>query len=158
VCWRLDIVQPGKAPPRKRRRVVRRNVDESILESQLKTERMEDNPAFAIVVGEQMVCCDGVISDICSNAKFKDMDLFSFRTELRERFFNALSSVSTNFNVQGSPSIRDVLTRKHPPGRSAHVNCIVPSVPTEMHPVIFDSIDASAIRSAALRVTGSAWS
>jgi hypothetical protein len=54
---------------------------------------MEENPAFAIV-GEQMVCCDGVISDICSNAKFisvlKDMDLFSIRTELRERFFNAL--------------------------------------------------------------------
>ena len=45
---------------------------------------------------------------------------------------------------------------KHPQGEQANAECILPSDPEDIHPVIFDSIDASAIRSAALRTTGSA--
>lgn len=93
---RLDIVQPGRPAARKRRRVARKGVDTSAIESQLKAERnkfLEENPALAIV-GEQMVCPDGVISEICSSAKYisvvKDMDLFCLRTELKERFFNVI--------------------------------------------------------------------
>jgi hypothetical protein len=55
-----------------------------------------------------------------------------------------------------SPSVRDTLINKHPQGQRAHPECIVPSLPEEIHPVMFDSIDANAIRSASLRTTGSA--
>ena len=55
-----------------------------------------------------------------------------------------------------SPSVRDTLINKHPQGQRAHPECIVPSPPQEIHPVVFDSIDANAIRSASLRTTGSA--
>lgn len=99
---RLDITQPGRPAPRKRRRVVRRVVDESGIKLQLQAERkkfMEENPSLAIV-GEQMVCPDGVIREICSSAKYisvvKDMDLFFLRTELKERFFNVIISYVVN--------------------------------------------------------------
>ena len=52
-----------------------------------------------------------------------------------------------------SPSVRDTLINKHPQGQRAHPECIVPSPPQEIHPVVFD---ANAIRSASLRTTGSA--
>lgn len=91
---RLDILQPGRPAPRKRRRVVRKVVNPKTIEIQLKAERMkfmDENLAWA-VVGKQMVCPDGVISAISSSAKYinvvKDMDLFFLRTELKERFYN----------------------------------------------------------------------
>ena len=59
-------------------------------------------------------------------------------------------------NAPGSPSVRDVLNSKHPPGQRAYAEYILPSDPQVVHPVVFDSIDASVIRSAALRTTGSA--
>ena len=59
-------------------------------------------------------------------------------------------------NTPSSPLVKDVLTSKHPAGQRAHVNCILPSAPGDVHPVVFDSIDATTIRSAALRITGSA--
>ena len=55
-----------------------------------------------------------------------------------------------------SPTVRDVLNSKHPQGQHLNPACIIPSTPQEVHPVIFESLDASAIRSAALRTTGSA--
>jgi len=56
----------------------------------------------------------------------------------------------------GSPLVRDVLTSKHPAGQGAHANCIFPDVPADVHPVLFKSINANAIRSYSLRITGSA--
>ena len=54
-----------------------------------------------------------------------------------------------------SPSVRDILISKHSPGQRAHPECISSSLPEETHPVVFESIDANAIRSASLRTTGS---
>ena len=59
-------------------------------------------------------------------------------------------------NTTGSPSVRDVLVSKHPTGQRANAHCILTSSPSETHPVIFESIDAKAIRSAVLNTTGSA--
>ena len=59
-------------------------------------------------------------------------------------------------NTTGSPLVRDVLVSKHPTGQRANAHCIHPSTPSETHPVIFESIDAKAIRSAVLNTTGSA--
>ena len=49
-----------------------------------------------------------------------------------------------------------MLISKHPSGRGAQANSILPSAPKEAHPVIFKSIDAKVICSDALRITGSA--
>ena len=55
-----------------------------------------------------------------------------------------------------SLSVKDVLISKHPPAQPVHHDCVLPEDPQEPHPIIFDSIDANAIRSAALRVNGAA--
>ena len=55
-----------------------------------------------------------------------------------------------------SSSVREVLISKHPPSQSAHSNCIIPGEPQDPHPIIFESLDASTIRSAALKVGGAA--
>ena len=64
-------------------------------------------------------------------------------------------SVPTHPN---SPIVRDVLISKHLPGQKVHSGSIIPIEPDDPHQVtcIFDSIDGNVIRSAALRVTGSA--
>ena len=54
------------------------------------------------------------------------------------------------------PTVRDILKSKHPRGQYAHAECIIPSTTQDVHPVVFDSIDANAIRSTALQTTGSA--
>ena len=59
-------------------------------------------------------------------------------------------------NSPDSPTVRDMLYSKHPQGQYAHAECIIPSALQDVHPVIFESIDANAIRSAALQTTGSA--
>ena len=59
-------------------------------------------------------------------------------------------------NNPDSPTVGDILKSKHPQGQYAHAECIIPSAPQDVHLVIFNSIDANAIRSAALRTTGSA--
>ena len=59
-------------------------------------------------------------------------------------------------NNSDSPTVRDTLNNKHPQGQHAHAECIIPSAPQDVHPVVFDSIYANIIRSAALRTTGSA--
>ena len=55
-----------------------------------------------------------------------------------------------------SPTVKDVLNSKHPQGQHLNPAFILPSAPQEVHPVIFESLDAGAIRSAALRTSGSA--
>ena len=55
-----------------------------------------------------------------------------------------------------SSTVRDVLISKHPPAQPAHPNCIIEEEPQKLYPIIFESLDASSICSAALRVTGAA--
>ena len=59
-------------------------------------------------------------------------------------------------NNPDSPSVRETLNSKHPQGQPTYVECITSTAPQDVHPVIFKSIDTNAIRSAALRTTGSA--
>ena len=61
-----------------------------------------------------------------------------------------------NDTVDNNKSVRDVLIDKHPSGQPAHSDCIIDEDPPEVHHVLFKSIDASVIRSAALRTTGAA--
>ena len=59
--------------------------------------------------------------------------------------------------VDSTRTVRNVLIEKHPPGQPAHADSIdCNDKPPEVYPVLFDSIDASLIRSAALRTTGAA--
>ena len=53
-------------------------------------------------------------------------------------------------------SYREVLISKHPPAQPAHLNCILKDEPENPHPIIFESLDASIVHSAALRVSGAA--
>jgi len=58
--------------------------------------------------------------------------------------------------VDDTHTVRDVLIEKNPPGQPAHADAIISDDPAEVHPVLFESIDASLIRSAALRTSGTA--
>ena len=61
----------------------------------------------------------------------------------------------TDPDTPDSPTVREVLISKHPRGQTVHANCILPSPPQEVHPIVFESIDATVIRSAATNITGS---
>ena len=61
-----------------------------------------------------------------------------------------------NDKVDCNNTVRDVLIDKHPSGQPAHPDCIIEEDPPEVHHVLFESIDASMIRSAALRTNGAA--
>ena len=50
-------------------------------------------------------------------------------------------------HVDTHKTVRDVLIDKHPPSQPAYPESIVEDVPFDVHPVLFDSIDASMIRS-----------
>ena len=99
---KLSVLQIGKAPPRKKRRVAIRKLNQSTikaLRSGLKAERAKviaEDPTLAIL-GEQLVCPEGVIDSICSDVKFisvvTDMDSFCLRQELKQRFFNVIMAV-----------------------------------------------------------------
>ena len=51
-------------------------------------------------------------------------------------------------------TVKDVLKSKHPPGQVATPESIYQGQPPEVHPVTFDAIDASMIRSIALSTKG----
>ena len=56
-----------------------------------------------------------------------------------------------------STTVLEVLKSKHPLGQPVYANYIVSAgETTDVHPIIFDNIDAAMIRAAALRTTGSA--
>ena len=59
-------------------------------------------------------------------------------------------------HVDTNRAVKDVLIDKHPSGQPAHPESLIEDDPPEMHPVLFESIDASMIRSAVLRTTGAA--
>ncbi len=56
----------------------------------------------------------------------------------------------------GDQSVRDILREKHPSPQMPSPDSLIPDDPEEIHPVLFETIDASLIRSTALRTTGSA--
>ena len=57
-----------------------------------------------------------------------------------------------------SQRVRDVLKEKHPPGRSVELHAVLPREESDLtpHPVLFEGLDADAIRRAALRTEGAA--
>lgn len=59
-------------------------------------------------------------------------------------------------HVDTHKTVRDVLKDKHPPSQPAHPDSVIEDDPPEVHPVLFESIDASMMRSAALRTSGAA--
>ena len=61
----------------------------------------------------------------------------------------------SNPNDQSSPTVKDILLSKHPNNQPVYPDCILSSDPDPPHPIIFDSIDGNAIRSAALNIHGS---
>ena len=67
-----------------------------------------------------------------------------------------------NLNDSVDPSnprylVLDALSDKHPPAQPLRQECILPTVDTPMgHPVVFDALDASVVRAAALRTVGAA--
>ncbi len=59
-------------------------------------------------------------------------------------------------NDPTSPTVKECLMSKHPQGRQAQLNCILEDEPQDQHPILFESIDGSVIRSAAIKVSGAA--
>ena len=57
---------------------------------------------------------------------------------------------------KGRRKVRNILIDKHPPGQPAHPDTIINVNPPDVHPVLFESLDAAMIRSAALRTNGAA--
>lgn len=55
-----------------------------------------------------------------------------------------------------SKTVREVLVSKHPVGLPVAPDSVLPGEPPEIHPIIFDSIDAHLIRATALRTKGAA--
>jgi len=52
--------------------------------------------------------------------------------------------------------VRDILADKHPIGQPAPPDAVIKDDLLDVHPVLFDSLDATVIRSAALRTSGAA--
>lgn len=100
---RLNILERGKAIRRKKRvavRVVNNDLSKALKE-QLMAERdkyLTENPCF-YSIGASFVCPDVTINELCSQAEYiessSDIALFGIRSDLRDRFFNIISSVLT---------------------------------------------------------------
>ena len=69
-----------------------------------------------------------------------------------------LNDTIPSVNNNNSQSVLDILKLKHPPGQPVDTTSLAHGVdnPPTVHPVIFDSINANAIRLAALRTEGAA--
>ena len=62
-------------------------------------------------------------------------------------------------NLQNAPpmKVRELLEEKHPPNQPAHRETLIQSeAPPPVHPIIFEALNASTIRTAALHTQGSA--
>ncbi len=53
-------------------------------------------------------------------------------------------------------SVKNILVSKHPVGQPAEAESILQGSPPEIHPIVFDNIDAHLIRSTALKTKGAA--
>ena len=69
------------------------------LKTELRAARsryLEENPSFSMV-GPEFVCPDVTIDELCSQATYidtvSDITIFGIKPELKERFFNVISSV-----------------------------------------------------------------
>ena len=56
----------------------------------------------------------------------------------------------------GQRKVRDILLEKHPPCQPVHHDAIINDDPPDVHPVLFESLDAGVIRSATLHTSGAA--
>ena len=56
----------------------------------------------------------------------------------------------------GQRKVRDILTDKHPRGQPACHDAIINDDPSEVHPILFEPLDGTMIRSAALQTSGAA--
>lgn len=102
---RLDILKPGTRQYRKKPRTVRCISDDVMkeLEAKLHHERkqfLDENSCYRIF-GPQCICCDSVIKELCSKAKFiTDVEDLSsvklLRPELRSRFFDVIMNTVGN--------------------------------------------------------------
>ena len=61
-----------------------------------------------------------------------------------------------NDKVDGQRTVREILVDKHPAGQPTHPEALIEDEPAEVHLALFEAIDASMIRSTALRVSGAA--
>ena len=97
-------------------------------------------------------------SQKCLSRSFANL-MFEGKTKAAIRLLSeeAKGGVLRLNNVADShKTVRNVLIDKHPSGQPAHPDSVIEGVPPEVHPVLFESIDASMITSAALRMTGAA--
>ena len=72
---------------------------------------------------------------------------------------NVGSVLQLDSNVSGGVgTVRDALLSKHPPGRPASISALYNTTtePPDVHPVVFEAIDATTIKTAALRTDGAA--
>ena len=59
--------------------------------------------------------------------------------------------------AKGKKTVRDILSDKHPPGQPPQPDAIIAdTVPPNIHPIVFDALDADAIKSAACHTNGAA--
>ena len=69
-----------------------------------------------------------------------------------------LLHLSDVVNVEENTTVRDVLESKHPAAAPPYPECLDAAFDSSLvyHPIIFDALDGSVIRAAALRTSGSA--
>ena len=93
------------------------------------------------------------------NSKYPVTLMFEGKTKaaihlLTEEAKGGLLRLSDQVDI--NRTVRDVLIDKHLSGQPAHPESLIEDDPPDVHPVLFESIDASVIRLAALRTTGAA--
>ena len=65
--------------------------------------------------------------------------------------------LNQTFNINGSSTtVRDILRSKHPPSHDASPETLLQGTLPDIHPVIFDEVNASLIRSTSLHLSGAA--
>ena len=67
--------------------------------------------------------------------------------------------LDSNIGTDAAPrSVHDVLLAKHPPGQHVSTNALYSTTtePPTVHPVVFEAIDETTIKAAALRTDGAA--
>ena len=65
--------------------------------------------------------------------------------------------LNQTFNINGSSTtVRDILRSKHPPSYDASPETLLQGTLPDIHPVIFDEVNASLIRSTSLHLSGAA--
>ena len=104
---RLNVLEIGKSVRHKKRVAVRYVSDELVsnLKTELRAARsryLRENPSFNMV-GPEFVCPDVTIDELCSQATYidtvKDITIFGIKPELKERFFNVISSILSKPNT-----------------------------------------------------------